>query len=341
MFDLLCGLCIVRMVLLHCISMCGHRGEFWFGKLMAWTFFFICFFFFKAGYFNKGTGGPTLPYLRDRARRLLLPYATWGAAGSVVYFGFLLRFPLELGAYARQLRWAHVWGQSHFYGDPPLWFLFSFFATFLLVHLMGKARVPLFFAVAFPAASWWLWREGNPLWMSLDNVFMGVYYFCLGKWWRRVRDTLPRGCLALLSALMVAAFVAGNHLWHGEYDMSLNNWVQRPLGAVGNSTLALCGLSGLLLAARTPRVPWLCFVGEHSMVYFVLHYPLLLCYTLIHASWRRAVWGHWDDFILVSVIVFCVCSWAVPFVERVPWLSGRYNDKARSAAPGLKPASRA
>ena len=27
-FDLLCGLCILRMILLHVMGMCGYRGEF-------------------------------------------------------------------------------------------------------------------------------------------------------------------------------------------------------------------------------------------------------------------------------------------------------------------------
>ena len=74
-FDLLCGLCILRMIVLHCVSMCGFRGcTFWFDKLMAWTFFFICFFFFKAGYFNKSISAPTKFFLKDKFKRLFISF---------------------------------------------------------------------------------------------------------------------------------------------------------------------------------------------------------------------------------------------------------------------------
>src|SRR5574344_659147 len=92
-FDLLCGLCILRMIMLHVVSSCGYRNEFWFSKLMAWTFFFMSFFFFKAGYFNKTVGGNSWDYCKDKAKRLLTPYLVWGTIGNIIYFGFLLIWP--------------------------------------------------------------------------------------------------------------------------------------------------------------------------------------------------------------------------------------------------------
>ena len=52
-FDFLCGICIIRMICLHTITFCGHKEDEWWSEIMAWSFFFMCFFFFKAGYFNK------------------------------------------------------------------------------------------------------------------------------------------------------------------------------------------------------------------------------------------------------------------------------------------------
>ena len=331
-FDLLCGLCILRMIMLHSISMCGLRGTFWFGKLMAWTFFFLCFFFFKAGYFNKTVSGPTLPFVMDKARRLLIPYATWGVIASVFYFGFMYFFPQELHFYADQFRWDHVWKQSHFYGDPPLWFLFSFFWMYVAVHLMQKVPRLSCVALAFPLVSWWLAAEKHALWMSMSNVFMGVFFFYLGHWWHWLQDRLRTEHFVALSAVLVAVFAIGNHYWHGEYDMSLNHWVQRPWGAMLNTVSALCGLSGLLLVGLKRRIPGICYIGEHSMVYFVAHYPLLFYYCFVHLAGNRSMYHHWDDFILSTVIVLCICSWLVPYVERVPWLSGRIANKGRTVA---------
>ena len=65
-FDILCGICIIRMVTLHIMAFCGQDKQDWWLEIMRWSFFFMSFFFFKAGYFNKGTSaGTDLEYLRD------------------------------------------------------------------------------------------------------------------------------------------------------------------------------------------------------------------------------------------------------------------------------------
>ena len=90
-FDILCGICIIRMVTLHIMSFCGEDKQDWWLMVMQWSFFFMSFFFFKAGYFNKGTNaGSDLGYLRDRSRRLLIPYLASGIIGAVVSFLLLI-----------------------------------------------------------------------------------------------------------------------------------------------------------------------------------------------------------------------------------------------------------
>ena len=88
-FDFLCGLCIVRMVMLHTFQYTGFTVQPWWKELMDWSFYLMCFFFFKAGYFNRTTSGPTLPYLWDRTKRLLVPYITCGLIGNVLFWLFM------------------------------------------------------------------------------------------------------------------------------------------------------------------------------------------------------------------------------------------------------------
>ena len=45
-FDLLCGICIVRMVTLHIMTMCGKNDASWWVEIMYWSYFFMSFFFF-------------------------------------------------------------------------------------------------------------------------------------------------------------------------------------------------------------------------------------------------------------------------------------------------------
>ena len=84
-FDFLCGICIIRMICLHTITFCGHQNDEWWQEVMGWSFFFMCFFFFKAGYFNKTVSGDTKAYITDKTKRLLIPYVVWGTIGFIIY----------------------------------------------------------------------------------------------------------------------------------------------------------------------------------------------------------------------------------------------------------------
>lgn len=330
-FDLLCGLCIVRMIMLHTISVCGYRGEYWFGKVMVWSFFFMSFFFFKAGYFNKGVRLPFVQYLKDRTRRLLVPYTVWGAIGSLVFFAFIWIFPEHTKAIARQVRWNHVWSMSHFYGNPPCWFLFSFFSAYIGVFAIERLDryIPRWkylkpvLILTFPFVSYALFIQHNPIWMSLNNLFMGIYFFYLGNWWNKVQKSLPRRQFILLSLLLAAGFILSNKFMHGEYDMSLNKFDHSPWGAVVSTTLALLGISGILLSAKVKRTPLLGFIGEHSMVFFVMHYPIIHIYRFLHSVFHHSMSHHWEDFIILTVLITVTCSLSVPYFEKNKWLSGR------------------
>ncbi|MCR4614001.1 MAG: acyltransferase [Bacteroidaceae bacterium] len=331
-FDLLCGLCILRMILLHVAGICGMRSDFWCGKMMAWTFFFMSFFFFKAGYFNKTVAGDSWAYTKDRAKRLLVPYLTWGLIGTLIYAGLILTNTVRFAPYIRRLEWSHVWETSQWYGNPPLWFLLSFFTAYIVMHFMGKRPKVQWAVLAFPLIGYWLWTMDNPLWLSLNNVFMGVFFFWLGKAWRRItyamtqpQHTGRRWILLALSLLMVAGFIWLNHHAHGEYEMSFNRFIQRPVSAVVVNVLCLCGLSGVLFCLPQRRVPFVNYVGEHSMVFFVAHYPVLHFYHMTHQLFGHGIRHHWDDFVLMTALTLVVCAWLVPYVEKIPILSGRWQ----------------
>jgi len=307
-FDLLCGLCIVRMVMLHVAGICHLRGEYHFGKLMAWTFFFLSFFFFKAGYFNKTVAGDSLAFIKDKSKRLLVPYLTWGLIGNLVYFGFLYGWPRMFALTMRTVRWNHLWEQSQFYGNPPVWFLFSFFMMYVCVHFWRRFVPRVQWAwLVLPFVSYWLWKMKNPLWMSLGNLPLGIFFFELGHWWHRAQIRLSGRWFVGISLLMV------------------NKWIQNPWGALTNSVCAVCGLSGVLLSLPLRRVPLLGFIGEHSMVFFVMHYPIIYLYRFGLAVMHVSIQGQWLHVGILLSIVLVACFALVRSIEKVPLLSGRWK----------------
>ena len=329
-FDLLCGVCIVRMVMLHIMQFTNQVEQDWWKVVMEWSFFFMSFFFFKAGYFNKSVSGDSRAYFLDRVKRLFIPYLTCGLLADLVYFAFL---PFLMDRYHKPvepLEWSHIWDTSSFYGNAPDWFLFSFFVSYLVVHFLEKIPHLHWVVLSFPLLSYLCWLFGNPLWMSLDNLFMGVFFFYLGRLWGWLMRTMDRRLMCGISCLMVVAFAVGNVLWHGEYTMSSNRFTGDFIPTMANTVLILCGLSGLLLTVHLPRIPVLCYIGQHSMVYFLCHYPLLYIWKFTHLSFGHSIYGHADEAILLAPVIFALCTWFVPYFEKVPWLSGRFATEQKA-----------
>ena len=98
------------------------------------------------------------------------------------------------------------------------------------------------------------------------------------------------------------------------------------------TVIILLGLSGFLLKLPLGRVPFINYIGQHSMVYFVVHYPILQFYRFTHIVFGHSIYGqgHWDDIIVLIFFVFAISTWLVPYVEKVPWLSGRWKKKELS-----------
>ncbi len=333
-FDLLCGLCIVRMVSLHIMQFCGHADDVWWQDIMKWTYFFMSFFFFKAGYFNKSLAGNSRDYCIDRIKRLFIPYVCCVLISDVIYFAFLPRMMHLYHNPIEPLMWSQLWRRSGAFGNPPVWFLFSFFAMYISVHFIEKVKPLRWTIVLFPFISYLCYRLDNPLWLSLNNLFIGIYFFTLGRVWHKAMDWMGKRRTIWVSTLLTVFFIVGNIVWGGQYTMSSNNFEGNPLLTVLNITAVLCGLSGLLIAIDLKRIPLICYIGEHSMVYFISHYPMLYFYKFVHLSFERSIYHRYDAAIVLFPIILCLCSFLVPYVERIPWLSGRWPSKGNmSKAP--------
>lgn len=342
-FDLLCGICIVRMIMLHISDACDFSHLIWWRELMHWTYYFMSFFFFKAGYFNKTISGSTSDFVKAKAKSLLVPYVTWGLIGCAMYMSFVwFVFPPN-NPFVRMVTVEHLWETSQVFGNGPLWFLASFFTAYVFMHLLTRIPsllIPMpggrgvrlkahWLVLFFPVLSWWLYRQGNPWWFSLNNVPWGIFLFFVGRLWRVIIDRLRRRYALPLSLVLLGCFVVLNLLDNNEYTMSSNIWNGNFLITFPKTLLALCGLSGVFLSLHVPRVPILSFIGQHSMVFFVAHFPLLTFYQLVRSARVHSLHSQWDDYILLTFFIFLVLILAVPYVERVPWLSGRWPKKAQ------------
>ena len=322
-FDFLCGLCILRMVTLHVVCQTALRQTDWWKLIMEWSFYLMSFFFFKAGYFNKGVQGDSRSYCWDKFRRLMIPYFSWAAISAGVCLFFMLSFPGKFPGTEQSFHHFRVLVGGFTWGNSPLWFLPCFFAAYIIVHFIEKVRHLHLIIILFPLLSYWLFRQGNPLYFMLDNVFCGAFFFYLGKLWHKALDKTGDRKGLLASIILVIAFVCVNIYLHGEYEMRTNTFVGPFWRVMLNTMLALTGLSGILLTTHIRRIPGICYIGEHSMVYYIGHYPLIMCYVYISLLMGHNIKKSVPDMLVMTVLVFAICTLLVPLVERVFWLSGK------------------
>jgi glycosyltransferase involved in cell wall biosynthesis len=209
------------------------------------------------------------------------------------------------------------------WGNSPLWFLPCFFVSYIIAHFIEKVRHLHFIILFFPLLSYWLYKQGNPLYFMMDNVFCGTFFFFLGKVWHIVLDKMGDRKGLAVSIVLAAAFVGVNIYLHGEYEMKTNTFIGSFWRVMINTMLALTGLSGVLLTTHVRRIPGICYIGEHSMVYYIGHYPLIMCYVYLSILLSHNIKKSVPDMIVMTVLVFAICTLLVPFIERVFWLSGK------------------
>lgn len=301
-------------------------------------------FFTLAGFFahllleRRGVNG----FLRDRARRLLVP--------------FTVALPLSIVADVMLRRWSSARGTLSPAYQPPLdalrlaplhlWFLEYVFlfcaATWLLVRLFGQPkrqwtlRAPeLLLLLALPTA-WGLVLAPEP---RPDLTFVPVpaalghhgVFFATGFALYGARASLHvlRRCWPMLPVgLALAVVVFTNHV----------QW--EPTGYALRGLVAwLVTLGALGLAFRfTPRErPWLTLLVDSSYWVYLVHYPVVVALqvALTPLGWpavaKYAV-------VVVGSLALTLLSFIV-FVRRsalAPWLGvrvGRGRDARRSSEP--------
>ncbi len=322
-FDILCGLCILRMVTLHVVCQTALRQTDWWKAIMEWSFYLMSFFFFKAGYFNKGVQGDSKTYCWDKFRRLMIPYFSWAAISACVCLFFMLLFPGRFPGTERSFQNYNIWAGGFTWGNSPLWFLPCFFTSYIIVHFIEKVRHLHLIILVFPLLSYWLFKQGNPLYFMMDNVFCGAFFFYLGKVWHITLDKIKDKKGLIASIILVVAFVCVNIYLHGEYEMKTNTFIGPFWRVMLNTMLALTGLSGILLTTHVRRIPGICYIGEHSMVYYIGHYPLVMCYVYISMLMEHNIKRSIPDMLVMTILVLVVCTLLVPYIERVFWLSGK------------------
>lgn len=201
---------------------------------------------------------PALSFLRNKARRLLVPMLVVGTA-------FALMHELTPGfrGFHIQWRWLHILPVAHY------WFVEALFLIFIVVVLLERGRL-------LSTQERWLgcWALAAALylsphriaWFAIDGAISLLPFFLLGLYCRRFGHfesklfaNLPDDARANLLLCLIAALFIAAHFGRIE-------------GTIDTPMTLLIGASScvLLLAARL-RSGTLAYVGAYSYTIYLFH----------------------------------------------------------------------
>lgn len=250
----------------------------------------------------------TRSYITGKLRRIAWPLLVW--SGVLLLVGWPGTDALS------------VW---FWLGDgAALWYLGTLLACYAIGLLARFIHPLLIFAVG--AALMELLATDIPYVNSL--LWFGLYFFAgasLSRWldrWLSLRWFIPTACVA--ASVAWAAYSATQHGY-----VPVSHW--RPL------LLSIVGVVGIVwFASRLPRIRWLEWVGERSIVFYVVHVPAIylvvrgihgtLAAPLVYASVIGAT-------LLASYLMARYLNGSLLF--EFPRLRSRARDSVRSASPSL------
>lgn len=295
--DIVAGVLIIWMMLTHAAAGAEYEPT-WFKWADRILYFFMPWFFFKAGMFFKAK--PRREFYRSNFKRLIVPFLVFSLIGYLCWLpGMIGNSELSM-KYKLLAPFIQLWKEGSVTGNIPLWFLLSLFIVKALANeamlrhvsfwITGALGLIVGFALHFKGGL-------EPLWIA--NSAIGLAFFILGYWLHspavadhRVRRWL-RGWMFYLPALTL--FMAQLLFLPGSVTMRSNGYSGVHIGyGVEYLIWFVASTLGCLLINKAAtwkplRYTGLHRVGRDSMGYLAVHQlvinlALLLVAMLIPGS---------------------------------------------------------
>lgn len=264
--QLMRGLACLLLVLFHVVGGSVRDGlqvadDTWLRKILDFLLYIrMPIFGFLSGYvyaLKPMARGQAKPFLKGKARRLVLPLA----AVSTLFFVVWNSWYGDLGAALPRMWRIYVFSYEIY------WFLQAMVLIFLVVAVLETlGLLKNLWSAALVGLCAFL--AGYPLetvtFMSLGGALYLLPYFLIGLGARRFALTGDRRVLAMVGAVLAAALVI--HAWR-----VLNLPHDQSVGRVTVLSLLIGGCGSLLLMRFIAPVPLLARIGDSSFAIFLFH----------------------------------------------------------------------
>lgn len=299
-FDWIRGLMILWMLIYH-ISL--NYGKVVFGvpedgaSVFTFMSFFMATFYVSSGYFFS-TKRAFDVFLRDKIKRVVVPYITFSFWGILVFECYCLVTSGHLGdLHLMDSIWTGCVRQN-----GPLWFLFSLFFCGIIyygISKVGEGKVKhLIVLIVFLLA--YLTHNRGQIFSS-GNIALGLTFFHLGFCLRQYKETLNHwywGVLALLIYFSLGLF-APSRLEFVRNLMAQGNWFINYIFTV--SACFLLWYISQLWKHNNIAGRGLVFLGRDSLVVFAFHRPVLnWVIEPVVRAWYPSI--RYSEFLIICLI---------------------------------------
>ena len=271
--DFISGMLILHMIYLHILQFSGidRTGNVY--SMTRYLFFFMPWFFFKSGMYYKDYDVKNL-FVKD-CLKLLKPFLLFTLLG--IFVDAFIR--ILTGDFS--LRWLLLSNPSSLvtvgsvYGNAALWFLVD---LFLVKQLYNAAMhtckirniVSVMFVIVSPIIAFLFNKYNQTAPFNIGGVVIGLFFYALGDRLRQIQFSNTLFGIALVLYLVFASFgmsrisIFKNVLQDGHYFLFFVNALAGII--LINNIIVKTGVTSKALS----------YVGRHSMIFYVSHWPCLI-----------------------------------------------------------------
>ncbi|WP_254917840.1 acyltransferase family protein [Fibrobacter sp. UWB3] len=308
------GIFIVRIILGHYMSLL-HLNESLLYRSMNILFFFMPWFFFKSGMFCSEQRKDVKPFLMSNARKFLLPYVFFSIVGIVIAASVALinegSLPSTLLGECKTL----VLKQAiHF--NAPLWFLLSLCFVRVFFNCIRNAinhYLLLGLSLLFAFLHYLFLAKHGLYWPG--NLCSGLAFYILGTKLKNLQYNKKIVISSLIVLVTIGIFRPTIVTMYGNFLLYENGiyllWYPFCLAGIIVFNNLIKHMGFILEHFHFNDI------GHHSMIYYVLHWPIALLIIAIYQKISAAP-NNWE------LLVYLCLSW----LGLLPLMTYVFNTKA-------------
>lgn len=269
--DAVAGFLIIYMILGH-IFQKAEMTDTAFYKNMDVLYFFLPWFFFKSGMFYKES--TIKDFITKSGKKLLSEYVIWSLVGTVVlaFVEFAMGTFEPVSFASRFIR--GFYNYEAVPGNLALWFLIALFCSrflFILLKRLFSTDIIMLLSLSIVVLNYILDIHA-PLWVV--NIPAGLLFYSLGARIGNLHEN-KYVSLSLMILFVVLWLLCPSFVGFRSMTLLYGNFFIFIIGSI-------CGIFGInYIFQRLPKLSVLEYVGKNSMLYYVIHWPVLSIGALV------------------------------------------------------------